>query len=883
MYLRFRHKREDMKTQRMPLTDDHLTSHLRGQQTIGVYQLDKDDTVKYACIDIDIEKSVWNQSDFSFDEWEPKISEQVSKIKNKLASYGIVGYTEMSGFKGAHVWYFFENPLHAGTVRDMNNIMFGSMSTVDENIHLEFFPKQDHIDAEGGGLGNLIKLPHGKHKKSNDFSYFLDDVMTDAISFVGKEQINKVINPIDSIFLNCEVMNGIRNRAKQGYLNHNERLTLGYILLNVEGGEKELRRLIQMQEDYDKKTTDYQIDQIKAKKYKPITCSKLQSSNMDHMCPGPCANIGSGKSPVTFYYRHTGKINVTHPGQDAEISDPTSKLDMFQKQGTCFYYTGGREPEMISNFIVNINREITRDDGQDKRIELQGQVVLGDNSYDYSINSDQYSQDEKLKASIYGTVGNAGVFCDKLGQLRHAINKYTTPDKVYIKEVFGYEQNGEDLRYITPSTIVDKFGIRENNEIIVDLGTKDYARNLDLIPIYDEKEFEELKRHINEELFSLTSFGIMHATLAHTMSPIIEPWLYPMDPTRYTLFIKGTTGGGKSFMAKAFQHFYGPKFIEVSAWKNTPHRVELQGFDFKDALYLVDDWKKSIIGREMQAALGILQTYADRSARGRLNKNAELVTAKPIRGTLLVTGEDLPEGQSSVLARTITLDYKQKVKNLRAGRKVLENLKKYSAVTARYIHHILNLPNKEEIYETQFNYQEKFYKNMSGVNNDVRMSRNLSLLYTSYHYFSNWFWNKKTAENYQERLYEYLIENTARLIQLTGDERPTVKFWVTMTNLLVTGRLRLQATDGVDNAENKNTPIIGFRGSGSEDYLMLTVALREVIKYLKYSGEELGFSNTTIIEDLYEEGYINSRAPQRKHFNRSIVEVYPVDQKKLRN
>jgi hypothetical protein len=868
------------ETHKIPITDDHLKGHLLGKQTLGTYQLDKDDTVILACIDIDISKQVWSKEGFNVADWKPKIDQQISAIKNKLAEYGIVGYTEMSGFKGAHVWYFFEDPVNAGTVKDMNMVMFGGMDPVDENISLEFFPKQDHIDE--GGFGNLIKLPLGIHKKSGNFSYFLDDI-SGSISYTGRDEINKVINPIDSIFINCSVLNGIRKRAAQGYLNHTERLTLGYILLNVEGGEKELRSLIEMQDDYDPKKTDYYINHIRSKNYKPLTCSKLQSTEMNNMCPGPCRNIKNGKSPIAFFYRHTGKLRGSHTGQDEDIGNVTSKLDMFKKVGTEFYLTGGKNgTEMISNFIVNITDEITRDDGITIRKELKGQIVAGDRTWDYSIKSSDYANDEKFKASIYDIMTNAGLYCEWWGKLRLAINKYTNSKQILIKEIFGYDgpENNPYERYLSPSTLIDVNGIHKNEEIIVDMSGQDKAQWLDIIHIPEEDEIQKLKTHIEKDLLTLSEFGITHSTIGHTFLPIIRPWIQGHDHTKYTLFIKGSSGSGKSFLAESCVHFYGKGFMDYPSWGSTHNQIEVTGFLFKDALFLADDWKKQNL-TNMKGSMGILQRYADGSSRGRLNRDGSVQNSKPIRGTMIVTGEDMVEGQSSVTARIITLVYPDQRANMKAGREVLKNRNNYSAITARYIHHVMNMSEEEKskMLEFQQDMHQKLHSKIENAHNAIRISRNISLLFTSYFYFSNWFWNKKKAKEYQDRLYDYLVANMFKIVTYSADERPAEKFWYTLKDLLATKKVRLQPTNSLDEKIDKHTTVVGFSDS-SEDYLLLDIALREVQRYLKSAGEDLGFTNKTIIGDLYHGGFIKTDKPLRKVFNNQEIYVYSTNLRK---
>ncbi len=242
-------------TIKSPITDVVLESHLNGKQTIGTYHLDINDTVKTSCIDIDVDKAEWSKPDFDYsNNWESIVDAQVREVKKRLSKYGIVGYEEFSGFKGSHVWYFFENPVPASTAKDINDVMFGDMVPLHDNTHFELFPKQN---STNGGLGNLIKLPAGLHKKSKKFSFFKDPIYGD-IEYVTQEIIEKIISPIDAIFINCHVMNDLRSQAIAGHLTNNGRLALAYVLLNLgKSGEEALIKILENTTDYDEKITNY--------------------------------------------------------------------------------------------------------------------------------------------------------------------------------------------------------------------------------------------------------------------------------------------------------------------------------------------------------------------------------------------------------------------------------------------------------------------------------------------------------------------------------------------------------------------------------------------------------------------------------------------------
>ena len=150
-------------------------NHLIGNHTIGIYQLRLNSTVNWAAFDIDISKR-YRQSIERGDISEKTMLNQAWRmvlfIQANLQKFGIPSYIEFSGLKGYHIWFFFETPMPAAQVRVFLLNVVKMIATVPEGIEVEIFPKQNRLPANG--MGNLIKLPLGIHRKSNQYSYFVD-------------------------------------------------------------------------------------------------------------------------------------------------------------------------------------------------------------------------------------------------------------------------------------------------------------------------------------------------------------------------------------------------------------------------------------------------------------------------------------------------------------------------------------------------------------------------------------------------------------------------------------------------------------------------------------------------------------------------------------
>lgn len=191
----------------------HLQQHLSGERTFGHYMLGQDGMCKLFAFDLDLEK-VGTWIDFRQgehfqiyegaprDEWRDRshpsrawYKYQMKMITTKLAKVitrdlqlpCAVAYT---GGKGMHV-YGFTGLLPAVEVREVAKIALDATgefipsrgdnffkhvsddpTSGYRNFQIEVFPKQDSL--EGKDLGNLMRLPLGRNRKTTDPTFFID-------------------------------------------------------------------------------------------------------------------------------------------------------------------------------------------------------------------------------------------------------------------------------------------------------------------------------------------------------------------------------------------------------------------------------------------------------------------------------------------------------------------------------------------------------------------------------------------------------------------------------------------------------------------------------------------------------------------------------------
>lgn len=121
----------------------------------------------------------------------------------------------------------------------------------------------------------------------------------------------------------------------------------------------------------------------------------------------------------------------------------------------------------------------------------------------------------------------------------------------------------------------------------------------------------------------------------------------------FSLGLYGPTGVFKSECGALGQQHFG---IRMDArhlpanWSSTANSLEATAFAAKDAILVIDDFAPGggmhDVNRLNREADRVLRAQGNHSARQRMLADGSLKAAKPPRGLIVVTGEDIPRGQS---------------------------------------------------------------------------------------------------------------------------------------------------------------------------------------------------------------------------------------------
>jgi hypothetical protein len=158
-----------------PFSPQVAENHILGNYTVGVYPVRLDNTVNFIAFDLDGSKFAVNQCISSGRAWSTlmgKVHNTACQLVDIAAQHDVPIYLEDSGFKGRHAWIFLDTPVPAGVAKKFGETMAAQLAPLVPEVSIEVFPKQTSVRRSG--LGNLIKLPLGIHRRTGKRAVFIE-------------------------------------------------------------------------------------------------------------------------------------------------------------------------------------------------------------------------------------------------------------------------------------------------------------------------------------------------------------------------------------------------------------------------------------------------------------------------------------------------------------------------------------------------------------------------------------------------------------------------------------------------------------------------------------------------------------------------------------
>jgi hypothetical protein len=565
--------------------------------------------------------------------------------------------------------------------------------------------------------------------------------------------------------------------------------------------------------------------------------------------------------------RQSGGTLDTQARYYARSDGPLAVGETTPRYGILDRQADGKE---IANFEVVIKEELQVEDDLAPETVFVGTFCSADRgAVPWRIPATTYANNTELQAALYN-VGGAGITLDcHLGALRNAIAEISPADRRHRRVTTNFGWNEERTAYLVPGGRITGAGFEPlgpEAELSVDLTNAiQQGGCLGLTPL-EPGELQRVKRHLVADWLASHDRRVTYSLLGTAAAAVLYPFVRGLG--RYALWLTGLTGTGKSFSARLAQHFFGvfpDSENAIQTWSSTPNHIQMTGYYFRHALYLVDDYKPNAVSVGQQAGiLKILQAYGDNTARGRLGADLSFQDTRPVRGFLVSTGEDIPEHSASTVARSILIDVPKDGKDLQRGRRCLGECRHYGAVTADFIRWLLAEGRAAEFGDQVRELQDRYYADIQGQQNDLRIAGNFALLAAGFRLFAEYLgdvwpeWHEE-AERFLE---DDLVAVRNRMLGEVRGQQESDIFLSTLRHLIAWERVRIDGyTEAPRSAEPRDP--IGKRDHIFSDDILVSIplALAAVQRCLRDQGRpELRLTPPTLIRQLREDGLVSPDA-----------------------
>jgi len=294
-----------------PVSDAIIEKHLEGSLTIGAYQFNLDNQVKWICFDIDSHapKNV-EETELDIQKRNDRAESDVERMCNYLTSIDVPFLLEKSGSPHSyHIWVFVD-PVDGKKAKQ-----FGMDIKKETGIDCEVFPKQEKIGKDG--YGNLVKVPlatHQIHKSKSQimvngaFVREFDELKIEILDLSGYEvREDKPVKKIESkpvlkpvVRINGEIQRDVRPCIKEaltkqltGTQGHFMRISIvrEYYNSGIHDPE-ELIKLFKGQADFDYNESRRGVMSIIVKESKSVRCDRLRVDGSNFVNCDGCEYLG---------------------------------------------------------------------------------------------------------------------------------------------------------------------------------------------------------------------------------------------------------------------------------------------------------------------------------------------------------------------------------------------------------------------------------------------------------------------------------------------------------------------------------------------------------------------------------------------------------------
>ncbi|KVX02247.1 reverse transcriptase domain-containing protein [Shewanella frigidimarina] len=181
------------KTTYSPIYPAVIAKMLDNKGSLLTYQ-ESEGYVRWVCLDFDVKKEYLSEVNIHLDTL-VTVVEQASDI---LKSMNIDFLLEHSGNRGIHIWVVFKTEVIKSVAYNFVSYVYNKIGKLPKVIGIDLFPKVGVHNKKSKGIGLGVKIPLSLHKKSNCYSYFLENITLTKVTKLDSNFIKSQTDIVDN-------------------------------------------------------------------------------------------------------------------------------------------------------------------------------------------------------------------------------------------------------------------------------------------------------------------------------------------------------------------------------------------------------------------------------------------------------------------------------------------------------------------------------------------------------------------------------------------------------------------------------------------------------------------------------------------------------------
>lgn len=499
----------------------------------------------------------------------------------------------------------------------------------------------------------------------------------------------------------------------------------------------------------------------------------------------------------------------------------------------------------IADFTATITGEITTEHS-DKIFIISGKGIRG-GEFAVEVPALDFGNSGRLRAHLDSVSPKDGIYHKMGDHLGPAIKRLTTD----VTMTRRYNRTGwANGRFLIPG--------REPEGVEIKLDPKAEAYRLE-----GSGDLQKGLAALGAAMDGVGLYGTIMA--AHVLLPPLSG-LAGWDNERYGLFVRGITGSMKTTSSQLMMSVWGARFAKEQLFEKAGKHgatgagiigraAEIAGLPF-----MIDNFKPNTTGGESVTALihALMEGYT-KSRQNRAGLNARSV---PILCWPLLTGEDVPSGDTAALARLLIVELESKGGKVPPSIARAQALSQHlPAVGAAWLDALetngdaIAAKARTAFEEARKTFAEHIRKHSPKAENILRSATNFALNYAGLVALCEVPAFAPFFEPYLEIHMETLKDLAADIATHTQDQLEASRYLSILSELVATERVHIRRVDPVIEATQDNT--IGWYG---KDGICLYPDLtRNAIESIDRNALN-GMSNNALYKQLENLGALTGKA-----------------------